>query len=77
MAFVCSQRYAHARQINLANAQTRKLRTYLGRIIRDIERKILKKLRLFCALCGFTVRELLQLPLPLANRPAIPAIQFL
>jgi transposase, IS5 family len=26
-AFVRSQRYAHARQINRANAQTRKLRT--------------------------------------------------
>jgi IS5 family transposase len=39
MAFVRSQRYAHARQINRAAAQTRKLRTYLGRIIRDIERK--------------------------------------
>ncbi len=38
-AFVRCQRYAHARQINRANAQTRKLRTYLGRIIRDIERK--------------------------------------
>lgn len=34
------QRYAHARQINRAAAQTRKLRTYLGRIIRDIERKM-------------------------------------
>ena len=39
-AFVRSQRYAHARQINRAAAQTRKLRTYLGRIIRDIERKM-------------------------------------
>ena len=38
-AFVRSQRYAHARQYNRAQAQTRKLRTYLGRIIRDIERK--------------------------------------
>lgn len=38
-AFVRSQRYAHARQINRAKAQNRKLRTYLGRIIRDIERK--------------------------------------
>lgn len=38
-AFLRCQRYAHARQINRANAQTRKLRTYLGRIIRDIERK--------------------------------------
>ena len=39
-AFVRSQRYAHARQINRAAAHTRKLRTYLGRVIRDIERKI-------------------------------------
>jgi IS5 family transposase len=39
-------------------------------------RKILRKLRLFCALCGFTARELLQFTLPLANRPSIPAIQF-
>ena len=39
-AFVRSQRYAHARQINRAAAQTRKLRTYLGCIIRDIERKM-------------------------------------
>jgi transposase, IS5 family len=38
-AFVRSQRYAHARQMNRAKAQTRKLRTYLGRVIRDIERK--------------------------------------
>jgi IS5 family transposase len=39
-AFVRSQRYAHARQMNRAKTQTRKLRTYLGRIIRDIERKM-------------------------------------
>jgi IS5 family transposase len=39
-AFVRSQRYAHARQMNRAKAQTRKLRTYLGRIIRDIQRKL-------------------------------------
>ena len=38
-AFVRSQRYAHARQMNRAKVQTRKLRTYLGRVIRDIERK--------------------------------------
>jgi IS5 family transposase len=38
-AFVRSQHSAHARQYNRAQAQTRKLRTYLGRIIRDIERK--------------------------------------
>lgn len=32
-------RYAHARQMNRAKACTRKLKTYLGRVIRDIERK--------------------------------------
>jgi len=32
-------RYRHARQLKRANKQTRKLRTYLGRVIRDIERK--------------------------------------
>ena len=40
IAFVRSQRYAHARQINRAAAHTRKLRTYLGRVIRDIGRKM-------------------------------------
>lgn len=39
-AFVRSQRYAHARQMNRAQTQNRKLRTYLGRVIRDIDRKI-------------------------------------
>ena len=37
---VCQQsRYAHARQMKRARACTRKLKTYLGRVIRDIERK--------------------------------------
>ena len=35
-------RYAAARQGKRARAQTRKLRTYLGRVIRDIERKASK-----------------------------------
>jgi IS5 family transposase len=36
---LCQQsRYSHARQMKRANACTRKLRTYLGRVIRDIER---------------------------------------
>jgi transposase, IS5 family len=34
-------RYAHARQIKRAMKCTKKLRTYLGRVIRDIERKCL------------------------------------
>jgi transposase, IS5 family len=39
-AFVRAQRYAHARQMGRAKAHTSKLRTYLGRLIRDIERKV-------------------------------------
>jgi transposase, IS5 family len=38
-AFVRAQKYAHARQMNRARAHTRRLRTLLGRVIRDIERK--------------------------------------
>ena len=34
------QRYAHARQFNRANRALRKLNTYVGRVIRDITRKI-------------------------------------
>jgi IS5 family transposase len=34
------QRYAHAKQFKRANRALRKLRTYLGRVIRDIARKI-------------------------------------
>lgn len=36
-------RYAHARQMRRARGCTRKLRTYLGRVIRDIERKCLSR----------------------------------
>jgi IS5 family transposase len=37
---LCQQsRYAHARQMKRAKACTRTLKTYLGRVIRDIERK--------------------------------------
>ena len=32
-------RYAHAKQMKRARKSTRKLRTFLGRVIRDIERK--------------------------------------
>jgi transposase, IS5 family len=38
-AFAQSARYAHARQFNRAAAQTKKLRTLLGRVIRDTQRK--------------------------------------
>ena len=36
---IMSQRYAHARQMKRAAKSTRKLRTILGRVIRDIDRK--------------------------------------
>jgi IS5 family transposase len=39
-ALIAHQRYAHARQFKRANRALRKLRTRLGRIIRDIGRKI-------------------------------------
>ncbi len=38
-AFVKQARYAHAKQMKRARSETRKLRTILGRLIRDIERK--------------------------------------
>jgi len=39
-ALVMYGRYAHARQYKRAKRQLRKLKTYLGRVTRDIERKI-------------------------------------
>jgi IS5 family transposase len=39
-ALIQHQRYAHAKQFQRANRSLRKLRTYLGRVIRDIARKI-------------------------------------
>ena len=39
-ALIAHQRYAHAKQYKRARRQLRKLKTYLGRTIRDIERKI-------------------------------------
>ena len=39
-ALIQHQRYAHAKQFKRANKALRKLRTYLGRVIRDVERKI-------------------------------------
>jgi transposase, IS5 family len=40
LALIMQQRYAHAKQFNRAKAKLRTLRTYLGRTIRDITRKI-------------------------------------
>jgi len=39
-ALIQHQRYAHAKQFGRAGKMKRKLKTYLGRTIRDIERKI-------------------------------------
>jgi IS5 family transposase len=39
LALIKHQRYAHAKQFKRANRALRKLRTYLGRVIRDIRRK--------------------------------------
>jgi hypothetical protein len=37
LALIKHQRYAHAHQFKRANRSLRKLKTYLGRVIRDIE----------------------------------------
>src|SRR3989449_5680658 len=39
IALIKHQRYAHAKQFKRANRSLRKLKTYLGRVIRDIRRK--------------------------------------
>ena len=39
-ALIKHQRYAHAKQFKRANRALNKLRTYLGRVIRDVTRKI-------------------------------------
>src|SRR5262249_31305190 len=41
LALINHQRYAHAHQFKRANRSLRKLKTYLGRVIRDIERRII------------------------------------
>ncbi len=38
-AFIMQSRYAHARQMKRSRAQLKKLKTYLGRTIRDLERQ--------------------------------------
>ncbi|HET8974860.1 MAG TPA: IS5 family transposase [Pseudolabrys sp.] len=40
LALIKHQRYAHAKQFKRANRALRRLRTYLGRVIRDIARKL-------------------------------------
>lgn len=40
-SFIMQARYAHARQMKRARTQSKKLKVYLGRVVRDIERKCL------------------------------------
>jgi hypothetical protein len=40
LALIKHQRYTHAHQFKRANRSLRKLKTYLGRVIRDIERRL-------------------------------------
>lgn len=40
LALISHQRYAHAKQFKRANKALRRLKTYLGRTIRDISRQI-------------------------------------
>jgi IS5 family transposase len=39
-ALLMTNRYAHARQLRRMRRQVKRLKTYLGRVVRDIERKI-------------------------------------
>lgn len=43
LALAKSGRYAHARQMKRAKREQKRLRTYLGRVIRDVERKVVAK----------------------------------
>jgi transposase, IS5 family len=40
LALIKQQRYAHAKQFERANKCLRRLKTYIGRVIRDIGQKI-------------------------------------
>jgi IS5 family transposase len=59
IALIQHQRYAHAKQFRRANKALRRLRTMLGRVIRDITRKIAARLEL---------TDVFALPLSLARR---------
>ena len=43
LALIKHQRYAHAKQFKRARRQMRRLKTFLGRVIRDIERQVKKR----------------------------------
>ena len=58
-ALIKQQRYAHAKQFKRANRSLRKLKTYLGRVIRDIARK---------SADDETMKDTFSKPLALAHR---------
>ena len=58
-ALIAYQRYAHAKQFKRARRELRKLRTILGRVTRDIDRKVRDKANL---------RDIFRKPLWLAER---------
>ena len=59
-ALIMQGRYSHARQMKRSAKQTRKLKTYLGRLVRDIERKALNKDEALLALLDRANRLLVQ-----------------
>src|SRR3954469_2038095 len=59
LALIRHQRYAHAKQVKRANRALKSIRTMLGRLMRDITRKIADRLDL---------AEIFALPLSLARR---------
>jgi IS5 family transposase len=61
-ALIAYQRYAHAKQFKRANRELRRVRTYLGRVCRDLVRKTKRSARLKAIFAqplslAFTVRE--------------------
>ena len=59
-ALIMQGRYSHARQMKRAARQTRKLKTYLGRVVRDIDRKATDKDEELGDLLSLAVRLLAQ-----------------
>ena len=59
-ALIMQGRYSHARQMKRSAKQTRTLKTYLGRVVRDIERKAMDKDEQLVALLAQANRLLIQ-----------------
>lgn len=59
-ALIMQGRYSHARQMKRSARQTRKLKTYLGRVVRDIDRKAFNKDESLIALLNRANRLLAQ-----------------